>query len=158
MAGRAGGGAFFLWWELSTRIRTRRRLSAEQSIADGARSPRSCGGGEPAVHIGTSCLRRRWWAFWAGTLLGTAVAVGMWWSEKFPRPTFDLYLVVLNVAQDGPRADFHRLMGAGMGAIVVMTLAISLIVTILSMYQGFCPRMRRSCGLRTSVRSRRQIL
>lgn len=55
---------------------------------------------------------------------------------------------------------FHRLDGRrGWGAIVVMTLAISLIVTILSMYQGFLSTDEEKLRLmRTLGASRRQIL
>lgn len=52
--------------------------------------------------------------FLAGTLLGTAVAVGMWWSEKLAR-ILDPYLVVLNALPKtalGPI--FIVWMGAGM--------------------------------------------
>ena len=69
----------------------------------------------------------------------------------------DPYLVVLNALPKtalGPI--FIVWMGAGMGAIIVMTLAISLIVTILTMYQGFMTtdpeklRLMRSLGARRS--------
>ena len=61
----------------------------------------------------------------------------MWWWEDLSR-VLDPYLVVLNALPKtalGPI--FIVWMGAGTGAIVAMTLAISLIVTILNMYQGF---------------------
>ena len=92
-------------------------------------------------------------------LLGTAAAVGMWWSDTAAR-ILDPYLVVLNALPKtalGPI--FIVWMGAGMGAIVTMTLAISLIVTILSMYAGFRTtdpeklRLMRTLGAR-----QRQIL
>ena len=117
-----------------------------------------CRGGELLRHIGISCLETVV-GFLAGTLLGTAVAVGMWWSEKLAR-ILDPYLVVLNALPKtalGPI--FIVWMGAGMGAIVVMTLAISLIVTILSMYQGFLSTDEEKLRLmRTLGASRRQIL
>ncbi|MFR7892717.1 MAG: ABC transporter permease [Dysosmobacter sp.] len=80
----------------------------------------------------------------------------MWWWEKLAR-VLDPYLVVLNALPKtalGPI--FIVWMGAGMGAIIVMTLAISLIVTILTMYQGFMTtdpeklRLMRSLGARRS--------
>ena len=104
---------------------------------------------------GTSCLETVV-GFTAGTLLGTAIAVAMWWWEKLAR-VLDPYLVVLNALPKtalGPI--FIVWMGAGMGAIIVMTLAISLIVTILTMYQGFMTtdpeklRLMRSLGARRS--------
>ena len=91
--------------------------------------------------------------------LTCAVAVAMWWWEGLAR-VLSPYLVVLNALPKtalGPI--FIVWMGAGMGAIIVMTLAISLIVTILNMYQGFLGtdpeklRLMRSLGA-----SRWQIL
>ena len=61
----------------------------------------------------------------------------MWWSDTAARIA-DPYLVVLNALPKtalGPI--FIVWMGAGTGAIVTMTLAISVIVTILNMYTGF---------------------
>ena len=97
--------------------------------------------------------------FTAGTVLGTAVAVAMWWSDTAAR-ILDPYLVVLNALPKtalGPI--FIVWMGAGMGAIVTMTLAISLIVTILSMYTGFRTTDPEKLRLmRTLGADKRQIL
>ena len=87
-------------------------------------------------HIGVSCGETAV-GFMAGTALGTAAAIGMWWSDTAARIA-DPYLVVLNALPKtalGPI--FIVWMGAGTGAIVTMTLAISVIVTILNMYTGF---------------------
>ena len=95
-----------------------------------------CRGGELLRHIGISCLETVV-GFLAGTLLGTAVAICMWWWDGVAR-VLNPYLVVLNALPKtalGPI--FIVWMGAGTGAIIVMTLAISLIVTILNMYEGF---------------------
>ena len=117
-----------------------------------------CRGGELLRHIGISCLETVV-GFTAGTLLGTAIAVAMWWWEKLAR-VLDPYLVVLNALPKtalGPI--FIVWMGAGMGSIIVMTLAISLIVTILTMYQGFMTTDPEKLRLmRTLGASRRQIL
>lgn len=70
----------------------------------------------------------------------------MWWSGKLAR-ILDPYLVVLNALPKtalGPH--FIVWMGAGQGAIIVMTLAISLIVTILNSTRGFSLRMRKKFG------------
>ena len=110
-----------------------------------------CRGGELLRHVGVSCLETVV-GFLAGTLLGTAIAICMWWREGVAR-VLSPYLVVLNALPKtalGPI--FIVWMGAGMGSIIVMTLAISLIVTILSMYQGFLGtdseklRLMRSLG------------
>lgn len=117
-----------------------------------------CRGGDLWRHIGVSCGETVI-GFLSGTALGTAVAICMWWSGKLAR-ILDPYLVVLNALPKtalGPI--FIVWMGAGQGAIIVMTLAISLIVTILNMYQGFLStdeekiRLLRSLGA-----NRRQIL
>lgn len=110
-----------------------------------------CRDGELLRHVGVSCLETVV-GFLAGTLLGTAIAICMWWREGVAR-VLSPYLVVLNALPKtalGPI--FIVWMGAGMGSIIVMTLAISLIVTILSMYQGFLGtdgeklRLMRSLG------------
>ena len=117
-----------------------------------------CRGGELLRHIGTSCLETVV-GFTAGTLLGTAIAVAMWWWEKLAR-VLDPYLVVLNALPKtalGPI--FIVWMGAGTGAIVTMTLSISLIVTILNMYTGFRATDPEKVRLmRTLGATRRQIL
>jgi len=117
-----------------------------------------CRTGELPLHIATSCLETVV-GFLAGTLLGTLVAIAMWWSEDLAR-ILDPYLVVLNALPKtalGPI--FIVWMGAGMGSIIVMTLAISLIVTILSMYQGFLGTDPEKIRLmRTLNASRGQIL
>ena len=61
-----------------------------------------------------------------------------WWRWPTLSRVLDPYLVVLNALPKtalGPI--FIVWMGAGTGAIIVTTLAISLIVTILNMYEGF---------------------
>ena len=107
-----------------------------------------------AVSVGETVL-----GFTAGTALGTLIAVAMWWSDTAAR-ILDPYLVVLNALPKtalGPI--FIVWMGAGMGAIVTMTLAISLIVTILSMYTGFRTTDPEKIRLmRTLGATKRQIL
>ena len=117
-----------------------------------------CRSGQLLHHIGVSCLETVA-GFTVGTLLGTAVAVLMWWSDTAAH-ILDPYLVVLNALPKtalGPI--FIVWMGAGTGAIVTMTLAISLIVTILNMYTGFRATDPEKVRLmRTLGATRRQIL
>ena len=117
-----------------------------------------CRSGQLLHHIGVSCLETVI-GFTAGTLLGTAVAVLMWWSDTAAR-ILDPYLVVLNALPKtalGPV--FIVWMGAGAGAIIAMTLAISLIVTILNMYTGFRATDTEKVRLmHTLGATRRQIL
>lgn len=75
--------------------------------------------------------------FVLGTVLGTVGAIVLWWSE-FISKVAEPYLVVLNSLPKialGPV--FIVWIGAGPAAIIVMTLAISLIVTILEVFNGF---------------------
>ncbi len=150
--------ALFGFWELSTHI----GLSDGFLVSSPSRMVRTflqlCRGGELLVHIGTSCLETVV-GFTLGTALGTLVAVCMWWSDTLSR-ILDPYLVVLNALPKtalGPI--FIVWMGAGMGSIIVMTLAISLIVTILNMYMGFLSTDAEKIRLMRSLNaSRSQIL
>ena len=92
--------------------------------------------GELWLHLGTSCLETVV-GFLLGTLAGAAVAVALWLSPTLFR-VLDPYLVVLNALPKtalGPV--FIVWIGAGPGAIIAMTLAISLVVTILEVHNGF---------------------
>ena len=96
--------------------------------------------------------------FVLGTVLGTIAAALLWW---FPRAAkvLDPYLVVLNAL---PKIALGPIIivwvGAGMRAIIVMALFISLIVTILSVYTGFSSVSEGSIRLmRTFGATRGQI-
>ncbi len=88
------------------------------------------------LHIGITCLETII-GFLLGTMLGVLIAIALWWS-KFLSQVSEPYLVVLNSLPKialGPV--FIVRIGAGPVAIIVMTLAISLIVTILEVLNGF---------------------
>jgi len=87
-------------------------------------------------HIGITCLETII-GFLLGTILGVLIAIALWWSN-FLAKVSEPYLVVLNSLPKialGPV--FIVWIGAGPVAIIVMTLAISLIVTILEVLNGF---------------------
>lgn len=87
-------------------------------------------------HIGITCLETII-GFLLGTILGVLFAITLWWSN-FLSKVSEPYLVVLNSLPKialGPV--FIVWIGAGPLAIIVMTLAISLIVTILEVLNGF---------------------
>ena len=89
-----------------------------------------------AMHVGVTCLETLV-GFALGAALGIAVALALWWSDFLARVA-DPYLVVLNALPKialGPVIIIW--VGAGAQAIVVMALAISLIVTVLDMLNGF---------------------
>lgn len=92
--------------------------------------------GKLFYHIGITCLETVV-GFITGTILGTVIAMILWWSD-FLAKVFEPYLVVLNSLPKialGPV--FIVWIGAGPAAIIVMALAISLIVTILEVLNGF---------------------
>lgn len=75
--------------------------------------------------------------FVLGTMLGTVVAIILWWSE-FAAKVADPYLVVLNSL---PKVALGPIIivwiGAGPFAIITMALLVSLIVTIITVLNGF---------------------
>lgn len=75
--------------------------------------------------------------FLLGTALGTIIAIILWWSP-FISKVSEPFLVVLNSLPKialGPVIIIW--VGAGMPAIIVMALAISLVVTVLDILNGF---------------------
>ena len=87
-------------------------------------------------HLGVSCVETVA-GFLLGTLAGTLIAVLLWWFPTLQR-VMDPYLVVLgSLPKTALGPIFIVWMGAGPGAIIAMTLAISLIVTILEVLNGF---------------------
>lgn len=88
------------------------------------------------LHIGVTSLETII-GFLLGAFIGVVVAIILWWSN-FISKVSQPFLVVLNSL---PKVALGPIIivwvGAGMPAIVVMALAISLIVTILEMLNGF---------------------
>lgn len=92
--------------------------------------------GELWHHIGTSVMETII-GFLSGTICGIIIAVILWWCPTASK-VLDPYLVVLNALPKtalGPV--FIVCIGVGAGAIIAMTLAISLIITILNVLNGF---------------------
>lgn len=114
--------------------------------------------GELFTHIGVT-LWETVAGFTLGTLIGIAAAVGLWWSPLVAR-TLDPYLVVLNSLPKialGPVIIIW--VGAGEGAIITMALLISVVVTVMSMLNGFMEVSEEKILLmKTFGASRRQIL
>lgn len=87
-------------------------------------------------HLAVTCFETII-GFATGAILGVFIAIILWWS-KFLSKVADPFLVVLNSLPKialGPVIIIW--VGAGMGAIIVMALAISLIVTVLEILNGF---------------------
>lgn len=87
-------------------------------------------------HIKITCIETII-GFLLGTFIGALVAIILWWSKLISKIA-EPFLVVLNSLPKialGPVIIIW--VGAGMPAIIVMALAISLIVTILEILNGF---------------------
>ena len=87
-------------------------------------------------HLGVTCFETIV-GFLSGTMLGVIIAIVLWWS-KFLSKVSEPFLVVLNSLPKialGPVIIIW--VGAGTPAIIVMALAISLVVTILEILNGF---------------------
>ena len=87
-------------------------------------------------HIGITFLETMI-GFVLGASIGILVAFVLWWSS-FLAKVMDPYLVVINALPKialGPVIIIW--VGAGMQAVIVMALAISLVVTIMEMLSGF---------------------
>ena len=81
--------------------------------------------------------------FGLGTLMGVAIAIILWWS-KFLAKVSEPFLVVLNSL---PKVALGPIIiiwvGSGTPAIIVMAIAISLIVTIMEMLNGYLKTDRK---------------
>ena len=88
------------------------------------------------THVGITCFETII-GFMLGTILGTFIASLLWWSP-FISKVLSPQLVVLNSL---PKVALGPIIivwvGAGMPAIITMALAISIVVTILDMVNGF---------------------
>jgi len=76
-------------------------------------------------------------SFILGTLIGIVVATLLWWN-KFLSKVLDPYLTILNSL---PKVALGPIIiiwaGASMDSIIIMALLISVIITIINVYQGF---------------------
>lgn len=88
------------------------------------------------LHLGVTCSETLI-GFVLGVIIGLVVASVLWWFKTFSE-IFEPYLVILNSL---PKIALGPIIiiwvGAGMKAIIVMALAISLIVTVMELLNGF---------------------
>lgn len=114
--------------------------------------------GELWVHLGVSCLETVI-GFLLGTAAGTLIAIALWLSPTLYQ-VLDPYLVVLNsLPKTALGPIFIVWIGAGPSSIIAMTLAISLIVTILEVHNGFLSTDEGKLRLMESLgANRRQLL
>ncbi len=94
-------------------------------------------GGKLFYHIGIT-LGETVLSFLLATVLGTAIAIALWWFPTV-RSVIEPHLVVLNAL---PKIALGPIIiiwvGAGAGAIITMALLISLIITVISTLSGLC--------------------
>lgn len=129
--------AFFVIWEAAARLEWIDPFILSSPSRIGATLTDLYASGELWLHLGTSCLETVV-GFLLGTAAGALIAVALWLSPTLYR-VLDPYLVVLNsLPKTALGPIFIVWMGAGPGAIIAMTLAISLVVTILEIHNGFC--------------------
>ncbi len=87
-------------------------------------------------HIGITCYETII-SFLLGTLIGTIMAIILWWN-KFVYKVIDPYLTILNSL---PKVALGPIIiiwaGANIKSIIIMALLISVIVTIITVYNGF---------------------
>jgi NitT/TauT family transport system permease protein len=127
---------FFVLWEVFANLKAIDSFITSQP----SRILRTLGNlyreGKLFHHIWVTCYETMI-GFSLGTIIGTVVAIILWWSE-FLAKAMEPYLVVLNSLPKialGPI--FIVWIGPGPASIIVIALAISLIVTILEVLNGF---------------------
>jgi len=126
----------FAFWEIAARLKLIDSFVTSQPSRMVKTFVNLYEGGDLFIHIGVTCLETVA-GFVIGTILGTIVAIILWWSE-FTSHVLEPYLVVLNSLPKvalGPI--FIIWIGAGPASIIAMALAISLIVTILEVLNAF---------------------
>ncbi len=128
--------AFFLLWEIMAELKiidpfiTSQPSRVLKTLVNLYRE------GDLFYHTGVTCFETIV-GFLLGTIVGTVAAIILWWSE-FLAKTLEPYLVILNSLPKialGPI--FIVWIGAGAASIIVMALAISMIVTVLEVLNGF---------------------
>lgn len=149
--------AFFAQWEILARLNIVDSFITSQpsriinTIANLYRE------GQLFHHIAITCWETVA-GFVAGTVLGTLIAVLLWWSE-FLSKVLEPYLVILNSLPKialGPI--FIVWFGAGTTSIIVIALAISIVVSILEVLNGFTATDEEQIKLvRTFGASRLQV-
>lgn len=88
------------------------------------------------IHIATT-VGETTFGFIVGTLGGTLIAILLWWSPKVAR-ILEPYIVVLNsIPKVALGPVFIVWLGSGTPAIIAMALAISIIVTVMMVFNGF---------------------
>lgn len=127
---------FFILWEIAARYKLIDPFLVSQPSRMLKFLVKLYNQGKLFQHIWITCYETIV-GFVLGTIVGTIIAILLWWSE-FLCKVLDPYLVVLNALPKialGPILIFW--VGNGVTAIILIALMISLIVTIISVLSGF---------------------
>ncbi len=128
--------AFFLIWELTANLKWIDSFITSQPTKIWATLSRLMIKGDLWKHIGVT-VSETTIGFGVGTLSGTLIAILLWWSNYLSE-VLEPYIVVLNAVPKvalGPI--FIIWLSTGTTAIIAMSLAISVIVTVMTLQTGF---------------------
>lgn len=127
---------FFILWEAAARLRLIDPFIFSQPTRMAAALADMVKSGMIWTHVGIT-LYETIVGFVLGTILGTAAAVVLWWNE-FVSEVCEPYLVVLNSLPKTALAPIIIVwLGNNMTSIIATALMTSVIVTILSVLNGF---------------------
>lgn len=127
---------FFLFWEISGRMKWVDTFLTSYPSQMWTMFLKLIQDGSLPKHVGISTFATVA-GFVSGTILGTIVAILLWWSD-FIAKVLDPYMIILNALPKTALAPIIILWaGAGITGIVFTAMTISIIVTILGVYGGF---------------------
>ena len=98
-------------------------------------------------------------SFSIGTILGIIIAIILWWNN-FIYKVFDPYLTIINSLPKVALGPIIIILGgANMNSIIIMALLISVIITIVTVYNGFMSTSKSKINLLKSLNANKlQIL
>lgn len=128
--------AIFALWEIAARLKWIDPFIMSQPTRVAKTMVNLSKDGSLFLHTGVT-MYETIIGFLSGTILGTLIAIVLWWSD-FTAKVLDPYLVVFNAL---PKTALGPIIlvwiGGTTSSIIVMALLLSIIVTILNVYQSF---------------------
>lgn len=126
----------FLLWELAARMSWINAFITSQPTRIWATTLKMFQEGQLLLHLGYT-IGETIAGFTMGTFLGIIVAVILWWSD-FVSKILDPYIVILNsIPKVALGPIFVVWLGTNVQAVIAMAIAISIIVTIMMVHNGF---------------------
>ena len=127
---------FFALWEIAAYVGAIDPFIMSSPSRILATTTRLLADGNLLHHIGITCMETVA-GFLLGTVLGTAIAMLLWWMPRLAKITEPILVILNSLPKIALGPVFIVWMGPGVGAIIVMGLAISLITTVLEVHHGF---------------------